>query len=590
MNNNIIVTTCLNKVQIGDIESNYQSIVKLIKANKSSKLIAFPLLSLTGYSCGELFNQEEFLEQVKIYLLKLVNEVTNTVTISVPLSYDEKIYICNVVIQSKKIIGIVPKICINKYESKFFSDGKLIKNKTIKLDGEITFSFDLEFTIDNTNVSFSFNNLNSDIILVPSCDKETLNSSENINKLYKEVSNHSKAIYINSSYDTSTNFLTIPRVAYYEYGRLKESKVFNTFNISYNFNLSIDKKENKEVNLYIDKFINSQTKESDINNLKNINKYPFIVEYKSKLLDVISLQAKAIITRARNTNIYNMVLGVSGGLDSTLALIALYEARKIENKIKIYGITMPYKGNTSSITKSNALDLLRLFKCDFSKEIDILKEVNQLLIDINHNKEDVVKENAQARVRTLILMSIANECNGMVIGTGDLSEVALGWCTYNGDHMAMYNVNSTIPKTLIQKVVEEYASSASDEIKKVLFSIVNTPISPELTKSNNGLVGQKTEDQIGKYEINDFILYYFLKYKVDLLTMYNLIHKGFSYLSKEEIKKAMINFYSRFISQQFKRNCSPEGAIVSEFSLSPDEFSLPSDISSSFIISLIEKI
>ena len=590
MNNNIIVTTCLNKVQLGDIESNYQSIVKLIKDNKSSKLIAFPLLSLTGYSCGELFNQKEFLEQVKIYLLKLVNEVTNTVTISVPLSYDEKKYICNVVIQNKKIIGIVPKICINKYESKFFSDGKLIKNKTIKLDGEITFSFDLEFTIDNTNVSFSFNNLNSDIILVPSCDKETLNSSENINKLYKEVSNHSKVIYVNSSYDTSTNFLTIPRVAYYEYGQLKESKVFDTFNISYNFNLSIDKKENKEVNLYLDKFINFQTKESDINYLKNINKYPFIEEYKSKLLDVISLQAKAIITRARNTNIYNMVLGVSGGLDSTLALIAVYEARKIENKIKIYGITMPYKGNTSNLTKSNALDLLRLFKCDFSNEIDISKEVYQLLTDINHNKEDVVKENAQARVRTLILMSIANECNGMVIGTGDLSEVALGWCTYNGDHMAMYNVNSTIPKTLIQKVVEEYASSASDEIKKVLLSIVNTPISPELTKSNNGLVGQKTEDQIGKYEINDFILYYFLKYKVDLLTMYNLIHKSFTSLSKEEIKKAMINFYSRFISQQFKRNCSPEGAVVSEFSLSPDEFSLPSDISSSFIISLIEKI
>ena len=590
MNNNIIVTTCLNKVQLGDIESNYQSIVKLIKDNKSSKLIAFPLLSLTGYSCGELFNQKEFLEQVKIYLLKLVNVVTNTVTISVPLSYDEKKYICNVVIQNKKIIGIVPKICINKYESKFFSDGKLIKNKTIKLDGEITFSFDLEFTIDNTNVSFSFNNLNSDIILVPSCDKETLNSSENINKLYKEVSNHSKVIYVNSSYDTSTNLLTIPRVAYYEYGQLKESKVFDTFNISYNFNLSFDKKENKEVNLYIDKFINSQTKEKDINILKNINKYPFIEEYKSKLLDVISLQAKAIITRARNTNIYNMVLGVSGGLDSTLALIALYEARKIESKIKIYGITMPYKGNTSNLTKSNALELLRLFKCDFSNEIDISKEVNQLLTDINHNKEDVVKENAQARVRTIILMSIANECNGMVIGTGDLSEVALGWCTYNGDHMAMYNVNSTIPKTLIQKVVEEYASSASDELKKVLFSIVNTPISPELTKSNNGLVGQKTEDQIGKYEINDFILYYFLKYKVDLLTMYNLIHKSFTSLSKEEIKKAMINFYSRFISQQFKRNCSPEGAVVSEFSLSPDEFSLPSDISSSFIISLIEKI
>ena len=584
MNNNIIVTTCLNKVQLGDIESNYQSIVKLIKDNKSSKLIAFPLLSLTGYSCGELFNQKEFLEQVKIYLLKLVNVVTNTVTISVPLSYDEKKYICNVVIQNKKIIGIVPKICINKYESKFFSDGKLIKNKTIKLDGEITFSFDLKFTIDNKNASFSFNNLNSEIILVPSCDKETLNSSENINKLYKEVSNHSTVIYINSSYVTSTNFLTIPRVAYYEYGRLKESKVLDTFNISYNFNLSFDKKENKEVNLYLDKFINSQTKESDI------NKYPFIEEYKSKLLDVISLQAKAIITRARNTNIYNMVLGVSGGLDSTLALIALYEARKIENKIKIYGITMPYKGNTSNLTKSNALELLRLFKCDFSKEIDISKEVNQLLTDINHNKEDVVKENAQARVRTIILMSIANECNGMVIGTGDLSEVALGWCTYNGDHMAMYNVNSTIPKTLIQKVVEEYASSASDEIKKVLLSIVNTPISPELTKSNNGLVGQKTEDQIGKYEINDFILYYFLKYKVDLLTMYNLIHKSFTSLSKEEIKKAMINFYSRFISQQFKRNCSPEGAIVSEFSLSPDEFSLPSDISSSFIISLIEKI
>ena len=588
MNKNITITTCLNKVRLSDIKSNYQEILKLIKENKKSDIIVFPLLSLTGYSCGDLFNQKEFLDQTKQYLLKLVSEVSNTVILSAPLEYTNKKYICNVVIKNKKIIGVVPKISLNKCEDKIFSDGKEIKNKEIELGSNVPFSFDLSFNEDSFKTNFSFNNLNSDVLLIPSCDKTTLKSNDYIDNTYKEVSNHTKLIYLNSCNDTSTNYLVIPRVALYDKNELIESKTFDKDNVTYHFNLDINNKDNKDTNLCLDKLLSKQIKPFDIKT--DINQLPFVNEYKSKYLDVISLQAKSIINRARNTNIYNMVLGVSGGLDSTLALISLYEARKIEKKIKVFGITMPYKGNTSSITKSNALNLLRQFKCDYIDEIDISKQVNQHLKDIKHDKEDVIKENAQARVRTLILMSIANINKGMVIGTGDLSEVSLGWCTYNGDHMAMYNVNSTLSKTLIKKVVEEYANTSNNDIKKVLLSIVNTPISPELTKSDNGLVGQKTEDLIGKYEINDFILYYFLKYKVDLTTMYNLIHNSFDKLSKAEIKKAMINFYSRFISQQFKRNCSPEGAYISEFSLSPSEFVLPSDIDSSFIIDLINKL
>ena len=590
MNKNISITACLNKVKIGDIESNYRSIIKLIKDNKKSELLVFPLLSLSGYSCGELFNQKEYLDQIKKYLLKIVKEVSNTVTLSIPLEYLERKYICNIVISNKKILGVVPKICFNNYERNFFSGGKEIINKKIKLDSDVDFSYDLNFIENKSEVSFSFNTLNSDVLLVPACDKTTLKSNDNIDKIYKEVSKYSSVVYLNSSNDTSTNFIIVPRVAIYENTSLVVSRLFDNCEVSHNLNLKIDSTKNEKEALPLDNIVNKLSKLENCK-LDNTNsKFPFIEEYKSKLLDIIPLQARTIITRARNTNIYNMVIGVSGGLDSTLALLALYEARKIEKKIKIYGFTLPYKGNTSTITKSNALELLTLLKCDYIEEIDISKQVNQHLEDIKHNKEDVVYENVQARVRTLILMSIANRNQGMVIGTGDLSESALGWCTYNGDHMAMYNINSTIPKTLIKKVVEEYSLTSNKEIQKVLHSIVNTPISPELRKSDDGKVSQKTEEQIGKYEINDFILYYTLKYKIDLNTMYNLIHKSFNQLSKKEIKDAMINFYSRFFSQQFKRNCSPEGATITEFSLSPDKLSLPSDIDYSFIIDLIKKL
>ena len=588
MNKKITITTCQNKVILGNIESNYNEILKLIKDNKDSKLVVFPLLSLTGYSCGELFNQKYFLNQAKEYLLKLVKEVNNTAIVSLPLEYFEKKYICNVIISNRSIIGVVPKICLNNYEKKFFNDGKEIKDEIIELGKKAIFSFDFSFE-DESKISLGFNNLTSDIILVPACDKTTLKSNDYIDKLYKKVSKYSKVIYLNSSNDTSTNFLVIPRVALYNDGDLVKSKYFENNNSTYRFDLKVDIKEKKYSNLFIDLINDKQINSFDINK-EIINQLPFINEYKNKYLDVISLQSKALVTRSRNTNIFNLIIGVSGGLDSTIALLAIYEARKIEPKIKIYGITMPYEGNTSSKTKSNALELLKLLKCDYIDEIDISKMVNQLLLGIKHDREDVVYENAQARVRTLVLMSIANKYNGMVIGTGDLSEIALGWCTYNGDHMAMYNINSTLPKTLIKKVVNEYALQSNEKIKKVLTSIVNTPISPELTKAINGQISQKSENEIGSYLVNDFILYYLLKYKVDLQTLFDLIYKNFSKLSKDEIKKSMKNFFSRFFSQQFKRNCSPEGATISEYSLSNDVFSLPSDINSSSIIKLIDKL
>ena len=271
------------------------------------------------------------------------------------------------------------------------------------------------------------------------------------------------------------------------------------------------------------------------------------------------------------------------------------EAQRIEPKIQLIAYTMPNKGNTSSLTYRNALALMKELGCEIH-EVDIHSGVAKHLKDIGHKEEyegerDTAYENAQARMRTYILMDVANMRSGLVVGTGDLSELALGWCTYNGDHMSMYGVNASIPKTLVKYLVRAYADKSEDKkLKKTLYSILDTPITPELTPNRNGVIAQKTEEKIGKYDLNDFFLFYLLRYGYSPDHILLLASLAYPEVSLADLKNAEKRFYSRFFSQAFKRSCLPDGPKVGSLSLSPrGDYRMPSDAEVEMYLQIIDK-
>ena len=287
----------------------------------------------------------------------------------------------------------------------------------------------------------------------------------------------------------------------------------------------------------------------------------------------------------RSTHIHNLVIGISGGLDSRLALLVAHEAKKIVPEIHIIAYTLPNHGNTTSLTYNNAINLMKALNVE-AREVAIGEGVKLHLEELGHGNQyngegDTTYENAQARYRTYILMDAANMENGLVVGTGDLSELALGWCTYNGDHMSMYGVNTSVPKTLVQYICRTYAYTCDDAfLKETLLSIVDTPISPELTPATNGKIAQKTEEKIGKYDLNDFFLFYTLRYGFTPEKILAFALVAYDTLTKQEIKDALIRFYNRFFHQQFKRSCLPDGPKVGSVTLSPrGDWRMPSDAS-----------
>ncbi|MBR2809801.1 MAG: NAD(+) synthase, partial [Solobacterium sp.] len=298
---------------------------------------------------------------------------------------------------------------------------------------------------------------------------------------------------------------------------------------------------------------------------------------------ILRIQAHGLATRVRATGIRKLVIGISGGLDSTLALIVCHEAARIEKDIHIIAVTMPSQGNTTSLTYNNAMGLMKAL-ADEIRVVPIGDTVRMHLSDIGHagsyqGEGDTAYENAQARMRTSILMDIANMENGLVVGTGDLSELALGWCTYNGDHMSMYGVNASVPKTLVKFICRSYALTCGDEaLKDILFSIADTPISPELTPSKDGQIAQKTEDKIGKYDLNDFFLFYTLRYGMEPKKLLAYAYAAYHELPFADLVTALQRFYRRFFSQQFKRSCLPDGPKVGSVTLSPrGDWRMPSD-------------
>jgi len=615
------VASSVPKVQIANTDKNIQEIIKIFEQeNKNeSSIVLFPELCITGYTVGDLFLNQNLLESQYQALDKLLVKskgISTIAIVGIVVSFEHRLYNCAAVIQDGTILGIVPKSYLpNKnefYEKRYFQSGLRIKSKTLKLlNQEIPFGVDLLFS-DENNITFGIEICEDLWSILPPSNQMAINganmifnlsaSNELVGKssyrqeLVKTQSARLVCAYVYSSCgvgESSSDTIFGGDALICEYGStIAKSDRFALENQTIRADIDLEKLiwlRNHES--YFGDSIPSEVRIIKINSTSKISKldryidkHPFIPsneKMKQEVCEEITnIQAHGLIKRLTHINLKKVVLGISGGLDSTLALLATYKAFEILNlDVKgIIAITMPGFGTTSR-TKSNAIKLCEALGVTI-KEIPIseisLKEFEAL----GHDKDihDVTYENVQARARTSILMNLANKEGAIVIGTGDLSEIALGWCTYNGDHMSMYSLNSGIPKTLISYLVE-YFTYKSD-IKEVLIDILNTPISPELLPPNSDKISQETQSIIGPYELHDFFLYHFIRYGAKPSKILFLADIAFEEYSKDEIKKWLDIFIKRFFTQQFKRNAMPDGVKVGTISLSPRaDWRMPSDAS-----------
>ena len=624
------------ELKVSDTIYNVQMIKKQIDeaVNKNIQIISFPELSITGYTCGDLFNQDILIDKAYEGLKDLVDYSKDKMIVIIvgsPIKCENKLYNCAVVINNGKILGIVPKTYIPNYnefyEMRWFKSSNDLKIKEINLFNEIVpigvdliftsklddeLKFGVEICEDVWSLypkSNDYASSGASIIFNLSASNETIGKYDFRKELIKMQSIKTISGYVYSSSginESSTDLLFSGSSLIYENGKLLSEN--NRFDFNSNLIYS---------DVYIKRLVNDRRKNTSFisntdkeyrniyfttskNNLisRKYSKYPFVPSNEDKreerCKEIINIQSSALAKRLKHTNIKKCVIGVSGGLDSTLAFLVIkkaFEKLKIDNK-NIIAVTMPGFGTTNR-TYENALDLIKINNATL-KEIDIKKAclVHYSDIDQDINNHDITYENAQARERTKILMDIANKENALVIGTGDLSELALGWCTYNGDHMSMYSVNSSIPKTLVKYLVK-YIADTDKKNKKVLYDILSTPISPELLPADEkGNIKQITEDKIGPYILHDFYLYHFFRYGASPKKIYMLAVNTFeNEYSKEEILKWLKVFIKRFFTQQFKRSCMPDGVKVGSISLSPrGDLRMPSDASYNIWIKELEEI
>ncbi len=640
MKNNLIKILAANPLmRVGDVTYNTEQITAVIDQCKDSGLIVFPELSLTGYTCADLFQSDLLLDQAQRSLVKIAvgtKDLKLTVVVGLPVRFDNCIYNCGAVISRGSIKAIVPKSYLPNYsefyECRWFVSGKDLKGRSICIgEEEIPFGTDVlaedpltgavlgvELCEDlwvpdkpSTHAALA----GANIIANLSASDELTGKQEYRRELVKQQSGscYCAYVYVSSGmYESSTDLVYSGHVILAQNGSVLGESIFPDH--PYTEEVLIDlgcimhdrRHQNTFGNSYAAEYrrvsVDMQTtgkNEMDISEcaemLKgyryHISRNPFVPEDDSerdkRCRRILQIQAGGLVTRVRATGIQNLVIGISGGLDSTLALLVCAEARKLIPEIRIIAYTLPSQGNTTDLTYENANRLMDLL-ADESHEIPIREGVELHLSQLGHEltyqgEGDITYENAQARMRTYLLMDAANMKNALVVGTGDLSELALGWCTYNGDHMSMYAVNVSVPKTLVRFICRTYAGMCENaELKEVLEAICDTPITPELVPSRDGMIAQKTEEKIGKYDLNDFFLFYTLRYGFEPSRTAAYALRAYPELHHEEVIKAAKNFFRRFFSQQFKRSCLPDGPKVGSVSLSPrGDWRMPSDASSS---------
>ena len=631
------VGAIVNKLVLASPLDNAKEIVKMIrKADKEGvSIVTTPELALTGYTCGDLFLQDELLDEVEKALSIILESTKDLDIISIigmPLRCNNQLLNTAVVIEKGNIIGIVPKSYIPNYsefyEKRWFTSSFDLRVSEVKLlDQVVPISTKLLFR-DNKyrEVTFAIEICEDLWSVFPPSNNHALNGASIIFNLsssneivgkdsyrrnlvsMQSAKTISGYVYASSGIMESTSDLVFGGASLiYENGKLlKSNKRFELESNLIYTDIDVKRLINERCrnSSFTSSVYNGDYKiiEVDVcDKIKTLDRtykmYPFIpVNDKEKRFEeILEIQSSALARRILHLNNTKCVIGMSGGLDSTLAFLVIVRAfRKLGRDNKdIIGVTMPGFGTTDR-TYLNAINLVKEYGATL-REVSI-KEASILhMKDIGLDESDrsVTYENIQARERTQILMDIANMLGGIVIGTGDLSELALGWCTYNGDHMSMYSVNSSIPKTLVRYLVEYVKDNSTDKRKKILTDILDTPISPELLPPDEaGNILQKTESSIGPYVLHDFFLYHLLRYGASFKKIYLLAKLTFKDgFSDGEIKKWLKVFVRRFYTQQFKRNAVPDGVKVGTISLSPrGDLRMPSETSYERILEELDKI
>lgn len=642
----IRVASAVPKLAVGDCIYNSKEIIKVINMcyKEGVKAVVFPELCITGYTCGDLFFQSTLLQESEKALQWILDSTKNKdilVFLGMPITADNELFNCAIAVYKGTIKGIIPKTFLPNsgefLEKRWFATGSDLITSEINLCNQtVTIGVDILFQCENipdlkigveicqdiwaTIPPSSYQALHgANIIFNLSASNEL---SEKDNHRRDMIVSHSARLtlaYVYSSsgmYESTTDLVFGGHTMICENGSillegekfLKESTfIYNDIDVSLLVNQRIKNKGSFTEQLRI----NSQRRYRNISiNItcdnthplkRHISKTPFLPKkdnmYEEKCRRILQIQFVALARRILHINCEKSIIAVSGGLDSTLALISTIETYKFLNKdIKnIIAITMPGFGTTGR-TYNNAKRLIKGLGVTY-KEIDIKDACTNHFLDIGYDitNQDITYENAQARERTQILMDIANMENGIVVGTGGLSELALGFSTYNGDHMSMYNINCGLPKTLIRELLNFLANTEdfSLDIKNVLKDILNTPVSPELLPANElGDIKQKTEEVVGPYELNDFYLYHIVKNSFTPKKIIYLAENAFKEkYSKEELIERLKFFYKRFFTQQFKRSCMPDGPKIVDVSLSPrGNFIMPSDASYEIWIKELESI
>ena len=620
------VGALVNKLSLGNVIENAKEISRQIKKAYEAgvEIIVTPELSLTGYTCGDMFLQDKLVKDSIIGLEYVLSETKSLNIISIigmPISTNNALFNCGVVINRGKLLGIIPKTYIPNYkefyECRWFSSSLNLDINEIELLGQkVPIGCDLLFQDrKNPNITFAieicedlwvvtppsndYAKSGATIIFNLSSSNELIGKHNYRKNLISSQSSKTISAYIYASsgmLESTSDILFGGASLIYENGTLlKEGERFLTeSNIIYQdidvLRLVNDRRVNKSFNFSSDNKIYRRINIDIHNNISKLerkySKYPFVpkddILRNERCLEIINIQSSALARRLIQLNYPKCVIGMSGGLDSTLAFLVTvraFEKLNLDNK-DIIGITMPGFGTTDR-TYNNSIKLVESYNTTL-KEINIKEACAIHMKDIGLNPTDIsiTYENIQARERTQILMDVANMEKGIVIGTGDLSELALGWCTYNGDHMSMYSVNSSIPKTLIRYLVKWFMDNEKGIRHDVLKDILSTPISPELLPPDKyGNIVQKTENSIGPYVLHDFFLYHFLRYGVRPKKLYFLALHTFNDFSREDILNYLKIFINRFFTQQFKRNCVPDGIKAGSISLSPrGDLRMPSDM------------
>lgn len=615
-------------IVLGDVFENARRICDYIKKAEKEhvQLLVFPELSLTGYTCGDMFLRKELSEQTE-YALRDIKTATSgnrvLVCVGMPVEDHGKLFNCAVYIQSGEIKGVVPKTYIPNYgefyEKRWFVSATCRTSNTICLLGDtVPFSEKLLLKGESDVViateicedlwvdsppSGLLSRAGATIIVNPSASNDLIGKRKYRRDLVKMQSGRCRAGYVYASSgagESSTDLVFSGHCIIAENGKIlaettdimqDEAMIVNVIDIEKCVNDR--RKYNSDVWVNVPDIVSNRIFVSGFpyDLPDKVEPYPFVPknkeERKQRCAEILKLQAKGLIQRIKATGLDNAVIGISGGLDSTLALLVTciaFDALGISRK-HIYTFTMPGFGTTNK-TKGLAEELMEHLGTTYAS-IDIKAACTQHLKDIGHplNVYDITYENVQARERTQILFDKANMLNALVIGTGDLSELALGWCTYNGDHMSNYAVNVGVPKTLVKYLVDTYADIYAEDngtrsTKGVLKDIVDLPISPELLPTDKkGNMVQKTEESIGKYDLHDFFLYHYLRNGFGKEKILALAKIAFPKVTDEEIIKTLDIFYHRFRTQQFKRSCIPDGPKVGSVSLSPrGDLRLPSDL------------